>query len=69
MAVEVVATLVLTGVLGFLGWLIKNRFDVLDELSIKVNSLEVRMDILGDINKNLADLKTDVEIIKSRMEG
>lgn len=68
MSGEILAGLVFTGIIGFIGWLVKSRFDVVDNLSIRVNTLETKVDILGDINKSLAELKTDVEIIKSRLD-
>lgn len=61
------ASIILVGAFGFIGWLIKGRFEKVDSLEIRVNTLETKLDVLGDINSTLNTLKTDVEIIKSKL--
>ena len=66
-AVWVVGTLVL-GVFGFIGWLIRDRFEKLEELDTRLTKVETKLDVLGDINATLNRLRTDVEIIKAKLE-
>lgn len=60
--------LILSGVVGFLGWLVKTRFSKVDDISNRMTIVETKLDVLGDINATLHKLRTDVEIIKSRMK-
>ena len=66
-AVWVVGTLVV-GVFGFIGWLIRDRFEKLEELDTRLTKVETKLDVLGDINATLNQLRTDVEIIKAKLE-
>ena len=59
---------VLVGLLGFIGWLIKDRFKKLEEVDSRLTKVETKLDVLGDINATLNKLKTDVEIIKIQVE-
>lgn len=56
------------GVFGFIGWLIKNKFTKLEEVDTRLTKVEVKLDVLGDINATLNALRTDVELIKQRLE-
>lgn len=63
-----VVGIVLVGLLGFIGWLIKDRFKKLEEVDSRLTKVETKLDVLGDINATLNKLKTDVEIIKIQVE-
>jgi hypothetical protein len=60
--------LLLAGVLSFVGWLIRDRFKKLEEVDGRLIKVEVKLDVLGDINTTLHALRTDVELIKQRLE-
>ena len=60
--------IVVVGLLGFIGWLIKDRFKKLEEVDSRLTKVETKLDVLGDINATLNKLKTDVEIIKIQVE-
>ncbi len=59
---------VVVGLLGFIGWLIKDRFKKLEDVDSRLTKVETKLDVLGDINATLNKLKTDVEIIKIQVE-
>lgn len=60
---------VLVGLLGFIGWLIKDRFKKLEDVDSRLTKVETKLDVLGDINATLNKLRTDVEIIKIQVEN
>ena len=60
--------LLITGVLGFIGWIIKDKFTQIDQIDTRLVTVETKMNVLGDINTTLHLLRTDIEIIKVRME-
>lgn len=60
--------LLITGVLGFIGWIIKGKFTQVDQIDTRLVTVETKMNVLGDINTTLHLLRTDIEIIKVRME-
>lgn len=60
--------LLITGVLGFIGWIIKGKFTQVDQIDDRLIQVETKMNVLGDINATLHQLRTDIEIIKVRME-
>ena len=62
----VVVTICL-GVAGFIGWIIRNRFDKIDDLEERLIKVETTLDVLGDINSTLHQLRTDIEIIKTKI--
>ena len=64
-----VVGIVLVGLLGFIGWLIKDRFKKLEEVDSRLTKVETKLDVLGDINATLNKLRTDVEIIKIQVEN
>ena len=67
-AVWVVGLLV-AGVFSFIGWLIRDRFKKLEDVDSRLIKVEVKLDVLGDINTTLHALRTDVELIKQRLES
>ena len=60
--------LLITGVLGFIGWIIRGKFTQVDQIDTRLVTVETKMNVLGDINQTLHLLRTDIEIIKVRME-
>lgn len=55
------------GALGFLGWLIREKFTQLENTDRRVTVLETKLNVLGDINDVLGTLKTDVAVIKNSL--
>lgn len=68
-ALAIIVGLLLTGIFGFVGWLIKAKFTKLEEVDTRLTKVETKLDVLGDINTTLNKLRTDVEIIKAKMES
>lgn len=66
--IALIMGLILTGIFGFVGWLIKAKFTKLEEVDSRLTKVEVKLDVLGDINTTLNQLRTDVEIIKAKLE-
>ena len=63
--------LVYAGILGcfaFLSWLIKDRFKSLYDIETRMITVEAKLDVMGDINNTLHELRTDVAVIKQRLE-
>lgn len=63
-----IVQLIVVSVIGFVGWLIRERFVALDNLETRVTTVETKLDVMGDINSTLNELKTDVAVIKQRLE-
>lgn len=61
--------IVIVGVLGFVGWLIRDRFKKLEEVDTRLVKVETKLDVLGDINNTLNTLRTDIELIKQKLEA
>ena len=57
------------GALGFLGWLIREKFTQLESTDRRVTILEAKLNVLGDINEVLGSLKTDIAVIKNSLEN
>lgn len=57
------------GALGFLGWLIREKFTQLETTDRRVTVLETKLNVLGDINDVLGSLKTDVAVIKNSLSS
>lgn len=55
------------GTVGFLGWLIREKFTQLETTERRVTVLETKLNVLGDINDVLGTLKTDVAVIKNSL--
>lgn len=60
---------VVIGLLSFIGWLIRDRFKKLEDVDSRLTKVETKLDVLGDINATLNQLRTDVEIIKIQVEN
>lgn len=54
-------------VLGFLGWLLREKFTQLEMTERRVTVLETKLNVLGDINEVLGTLRTDVAVIKNSL--
>ena len=52
-----------------IGWLIRDRFKKLEDVDSRLTKVETKLDVLGDINATLNQLRTDVEIIKIQVEN
>ena len=50
--------IVIVGILGFVGWLIKDRFKKLEDVDNRLTKVETKLDVLGDINATLNKLRT-----------
>ena len=62
-------TIVIMSVVGFIAWLIQLKLKQIDSINDRVTTIETKLDVMGDINTSLAELKTDVAVIKHRLEG
>lgn len=60
--------IILVGMCAFIGWLVRDRFKKLEEVDTRLTKVETKLDVLGDIYNTLSTLRTDVEIIKSKLE-
>lgn len=58
---------IIGGILAFIGWLIRDRFKKLEEIDTRLTKVETKFDVLGDISATLHTLRTDIEIIKSKL--
>ena len=58
---------VIIGVVGFLGWLLREKFAQVESTERRVTVLETKLNVLGDINDILGTLKTDVAVIKNSL--
>lgn len=65
---SVLLNVLLMGVLGFLGWLVKGKWTKVDDHAQRLTTIETRLSVLGDINQTLNSLRTDIEVIKARTE-
>lgn len=61
--------IILVGLLSFIGWLVRDRFKKLEDVDSRLTKVETKLDVLGDINATLNQLRTDVEIIKIQVEN
>ena len=62
-------TLIGMGCFCFIGWLIKHKFNAVDELDTRMTKVETKLDVLGDIRTTLSELRTDVEVIKKSLDN
>lgn len=70
MGEPITTTIIIGGSIGtFLMWLVKRKFNEIDDLDTRVTKIETKFDVLGDINESLHHVRTDVEVIKSRVEN
>jgi len=70
MVEPVISTILLGSSVGaFLLWLMKRKFSEIDDLDTRVTRIETKLDVLGDISESLHHVRTDVEVIKNRVEN
>ena len=62
-------TIVIMAVVGFIAWLIQLKLKQIDSINDRVTTIETKLDVMGDINTSLAELKTDVAVIKHKLES
>ena len=67
-SVEII-TIVIMAVVGFIAWLIQLKLKQIDSINDRVTTIETKLDVMGDINASLAELKTDVAVIKHKLES
>ena len=67
-SVEII-TIVIMAVVGFIAWLIQLKLKQIDSINDRVTTIETKLDVMGDINTSLAELKTDVAVIKHKLES
>lgn len=68
MGVDQLVIWLVAGILGFIGWLIKRTFASIEEQENRITVLETKLDVMGDINNALYELKTDVAVIKQKLD-
>lgn len=56
-------------VVGFIAWLLQLKLKQIDNINDRITTVETKLDVMGDINTSLAELKTDVAVIKHRLEN
>lgn len=54
-------------IMGYLLWLIKRYQTKVDDLDSRVTKVETIMGLLGDIRSDLSSMKTDIEVIKTKL--
>ncbi len=52
---------------AYLFWMIKRYQTKVDDLEHRVTKIETLMELLGDISKDIGTVKTDVAVIKSKV--
>lgn len=67
-SVEII-TIVIMAVVGFIAWLLQLKLKQIDNINDRVTTVETKLDVMGDINTSLAELKTDVAVIKHKLEN
>lgn len=60
--------IIVAGVFSFLGWVLRRKLVKIDDVENRLTRVETKLDVLGDISTTLHMLRTDVEIIKVRLE-
>ncbi len=58
----------LLGVMAFVGWLVRQKFTQVDDHENRLTKVESKTDVLKEIFNNMHSIKTDVEVIKTKME-
>lgn len=56
-------------VVGFIAWLLQLKLKQIDNINDRITTVETKLDVMGDINTSLAELKTDVAVIKHTQWG
>ena len=54
---------------GFLGWLMQTKFKQIETINDRVTTIETKLKVMGDIRESLGEIKTDVAVIKNRLES
>ena len=54
---------------GFLGWLMQTKFRQIETINDRVTTIETKLQVMGDINKSLGEIKTDVAVIMHSLEN
>jgi len=54
---------------GYFIWIIKRYQNKVDEMDNRLTKVETILTVLGDIKDDLAFLRTDVAVIKSRLDN
>ena len=65
--IEVIVMTFMTGALGYIGWSMRQLVMKVDDHEKRLVKVETILDILGDIREDIGTIKTDVEVLKSRM--
>lgn len=66
-SVEAIGMLILTGAWGYLMWTVKRNTMKVDKLESRVVKVETVLEIMGDIRNDIQSVKTDVEVIKAKV--
>jgi len=61
--------IVLLGVMAFVGWLVRQKFTQVDDHENRLTKVEAKTDVLKEIFDSLQHVRTDVEVIKSKVEN
>lgn len=59
--------MVMGGIVSYLFWQLKRYIIKVDDLENRVIAIETVIGLLGDIKEDLHSVKTDVEVIKSKL--
>lgn len=60
--------ILITSLVSFFGYIFRKKWDKVGDIEHRLTKVETKLDVLGDINTTLHQLRTDVEIIKVQME-
>lgn len=60
--------IMIVGIMAFVGWVLQAKLTQVDNMDDRLIQVETKINVLGDINHTLHLLRTDIEIIKVRME-
>lgn len=59
--------MIIGGIVSYLFWQLKRYIVKVDDLENRVITIETVIGLLGDIKEDLHSVKTDVEVIKSKL--
>jgi len=60
--------ILVTAFVSFFGYILRKKWDKVGDIEHRLTKVETKLDVLGDINSTLHQLRTDVEIIKVQLE-
>lgn len=60
--------IMVASLVSFFGYIFRKKWDKVGDIETRLTKVETKLDVLGDINSTLHQLRTDVEIIKVQME-